>query len=404
MTRRSRKRSNPFKIGFLILLIGAAVYFNQVVVPTMPPPFVPTPTPTRSPESFINEAKAYFEDGKLSQAVEAYQQAILADPDNPGIHIALARVQVFAGKYEEAKISAENALLLNPNNSMAHALRAWALDYLGDYLEAEAEVKQAIELDPGNAVAYAYYAEILIDKGLFEDIETAIEMSRKAQELAPNSLETHRVRGYVLYATGNYDAAIQEYTAALAINDKIWDLHYSLGVVYKFEEEYDLAVREMLAAFSLNPTEADIPTDISRTYASIGQFGKAIQYAEQALSIDASRPELHGNLGVMLYKNGEYERAIEEFTLAVRGGVLGDGVTVKGLPISPGRVADDYYTFYGWSLLRMNRCAEAVPVFQLILQSIAEDQLAYLNAVEGIRICQETAGTPSPEPEATPTP
>lgn len=403
LTRRTRRPSNPFKLLLLVALIGAALYFNQVVVPAMPSPFVPTPTITRSPESFVNEAEAFFEDGKLTQAIETYQQAILADPGNPANFIALACTQIYAGQYENAKINAENATLLNPNNSMTHAIRGWALNYLGDYLEAELAIKEAIRLDANNAVAYAYYTEILLDRGNYEDIQTAIDLSRKAQALAPNALETHRARGYVLLSTQNYADAITEYKAAISINDKLWDLHYSLGATYKLDEEWGEAVSELLAAMALNPTNPDIPTELSRVHVTLGEFGKAIQYAEQALSIDPSSPRLHGNLGAILYKNGEYVQAATELSLVVHGGTTADGVIVQGLPIAQGRIADDYYSIYALSLTKTDQCGEAMPILQLILQNIPEDQVAYYNASEGMNYCIQALGTATP-PTATPTP
>ena len=66
MKKRTRRPSNPLWIAFLVAAIGALIYFNQVVVPEMPSPFIPTPTPTRSQESLINEAAAYLAEGKLS--------------------------------------------------------------------------------------------------------------------------------------------------------------------------------------------------------------------------------------------------------------------------------------------------------------------------------------------------
>jgi tetratricopeptide (TPR) repeat protein len=279
-------------------------------------------------------------------------------------------------------------LILSSNNSSAYAVKGWALDYLQDYTLAEAAVKTAIELDPNNALAYAYYAEILIDRGIYEDQTVAIELSRKARDLAPNTLETHRARGYVLWATQNYDEAIQEYKAALAINDKLWDLHYSLGVVYKSNEEFDLAQQEFILASSYNPSNYDILTEASRTYLTVGEFGKAVQYADQALKIDPSNPRLHGNLGFALYKNKQYPDAISELALTVQGGTTKDGVIVKGLPLAPGRVADEYYAYYGLALVKANRCNDAIPIFQMILQNIGEDQNAYANAQEGISTCQ----------------
>jgi len=204
MTRRTRKPSNPLFLLFLVAVIGGLIYVNRVIVPTVSMPFISTPTPTRSPESFLNEAEAFAADGKLTQAIEAYQQAIISDPRNPATYIALARVQLLAGSFEEALNNTDNALLLNPNNAMALTIKAWALNYMEDYLGAEAAIGQAIELDSNNALAYAVNAEILLDQGNYEDIETAIQLSRRAQELAPNALETHRIRGYVLFYTANY--------------------------------------------------------------------------------------------------------------------------------------------------------------------------------------------------------
>jgi tetratricopeptide (TPR) repeat protein len=268
-----------------------------------------------------------------------------------------------------AQISAENALLLNQDNSQALAVKAWAMYYLEQYDEAEAIINQAIDLDVNNATAYAYYAEILVGRGNFEDIEKAITISQKAAQLAPNALETHRARGAVLIATANYTEAVNEYKTAISMNDKLWDLHYLLGVAYRILGEYDLAQQEMLAAIAFNPQNPDIPTDLSRTYATQGQFGKAVQYAEQAVKLDPSSARLHGNLGFMYYKNAEYDKAIESLTLALRGGTTASGELIEGLSLTPGRVAE-YYSVYGLALARRGRSADAVPVFEFILQNI----------------------------------
>jgi tetratricopeptide (TPR) repeat protein len=275
------------------------------------------------------------------------------------------------------------------------------LNYLDREAEAETSISKALELDPNNALAYAFQVEILLANCDYEEIERSIELSRQALELAPNTVEAHRARGLVLSCTGNYLEAIQEYKQALAISDKLWELHYSLGSAYRFNGDYDLAQQSMLAAIALNPHNPDIPTDLSRTYATQGQFGKAVQYAEQAVKVAPQNARLYGNLGFMYYKNGEYAKAIDALTLAVRGGTTSEGLVIEGLPLAPGRVADEYYSFYGLALARMRRCAEAVPVFQFILQNIAEDQVAFFNANEGIAFCQETFESSDSAADAT---
>jgi hypothetical protein len=58
--RQRKRRNSPFRIILLVVLIGAALYINQIVVPATPPLFVPTLTPTRAPESYVNEAEQAF--------------------------------------------------------------------------------------------------------------------------------------------------------------------------------------------------------------------------------------------------------------------------------------------------------------------------------------------------------
>lgn len=403
--RRPRRRSNPFLIAVLLGMIGVALYFNQVVVPATPPLFIPTPTPTRSPESYLNEAEKLFQEGRLLQAINAYKEVLIVDPYNTSTYVTLARLQVFAGQYEDAITNAQNALLKNPNNALAHAVLGWAQGFTADYLSAEASLKRALELDPNNALAHAYYAEVLINKGQIDDLDKAIEESRLAMQLDSTLLETRRARGIVLLNTGqaNIDAAIDEFKAAIAINPKIADLHLYLGYAYRVKGENDLAVEELLAAYSLNPNNWTPLAEISLAYANIGQFGKASQYAEQAMKVEPSNPKLHGTLGIMYYRNGEMSKAVRELELAVRGGTLEDGTVVQGMPLDYGTVAQVYW-FYGFALAKTNRCEEAVQVFQTLINGVPNDSLAVENANAGIQLCLEQSAESNPVPTATATP
>ncbi len=410
MTRK-RYRVNWFSVSILIILIGMAIYVERVIIPTIPPPFVPTPTPIRSPESYVVEAEAAFSKGKLLQAIELYQQAIQADPQNDMLYVALARVQNFAGRYEEAQASAEAALLLNANNPRAHAMRAWALGLQGDYLGAEAAVKRALELEPNSGLAHAVYTEILIDSflggvGSFANLEKAIEESRLAISLAPNTIEAHRARGYVLEATANYEEAIKEYQAALAINPNIPDLHLALGRNYRALQMYDLAIEAFTRANALNPADPMPDLLISRTWASVGEFAKAAQYAESAVKDSPANPRLRGNYGVMLYRSGDWAEAAVQLGLAIHGGRTEQGETIESLPLTLDVRIVEYYFTYALALARLNRCSEAIPIANLILGRVPADEIAVTNARQALQICERSLSTPPalPTKTAPPTP
>ncbi len=395
---RRRQHFNWFRIAVLCLLIAGGLYLDRYVIPATPSIFEATPTATRPPESYLTEAQDLFNQGKLSQAVQAYQQAIAAQPNDAATYVSLAEVQVFAGDYKDAQASAENALLLDPSNSMAHAMRAWALDFEGNTLEAEASIKRSLELDSNNAVAHAFYAEILVDEGE-GSIQQAIEESKVAQALAPDTLITHRARGYVLEATGNYEEAVREYQAAITINKNIPDLHLQLGINYSALGIYDQAVQEFSNANALNPADPTPDYLTSRTYATVGEFAKARQFAETAVKDEPTNARYHGNLGVMDYHVALFSDAVQELSLAVNGGVAdsGDKVDPIQLVANSPRIAEIYFT-YALALAKVGRCGETLQVAQQVQSEIPTDDTATASVQAAIQMCQATLGSSSGTP------
>ncbi len=415
MTRR-RKRPNIFgwAVFGLVLLFG--YYLNQVYLPSQPNPFNATPTPTRSPESLETEAQKLYQDGKLSQAIDTYKLAIKASPQDPRLYIALARIQVFAGLPQDAQASAENAILLSPENSLAHAVRGWALDFQdGKNSDALEEVDKAIAIDPNNAVAYAYRAEILIDSGLFDNIDDAAEASRKALNLNPDLMETRRARAYVLQYTQNAEEAIKYYKSALELAPNLAMLHMELGQNLRAVGVYEDAIKEFTLANTLDPADPEPDYLISRTYGTTGEYEKALQYAETAVKDGPTEPRYRGNWGVMYYRNFKYEEAVKQLSLAIDGGTNEQGFPVKPIALNDDpRIAEFFFT-YGLALARTNNCGKALPIAQTLQSRFpAEDELnaVILEAADSIiQICQENLDNPvtptaesTAQPEATDTP
>ena len=184
--RKKRKHANPWRVLLLLALVAGAVYVERMIVPSVPPLFIPTPTPTRSPASYVLEAESLFQSGKMDQAEQSYLEAVGVSPEDASIYADLARLQVLAGKYEEAETSARNALLINPNLAEAHAVLGWALDFQGGdrLVEARESVERALQLDPNLAIGHAFNAEILMDISP-ENYEDALDAARRGVQLDP---------------------------------------------------------------------------------------------------------------------------------------------------------------------------------------------------------------------------
>jgi tetratricopeptide (TPR) repeat protein len=65
-----------------------------------------------------------LEQGRVDEAVQAYQQAIERGPTLPGLHLALARIDADRGRWDEALAAVDRELVLVPESAAARELKS----------------------------------------------------------------------------------------------------------------------------------------------------------------------------------------------------------------------------------------------------------------------------------------
>jgi tetratricopeptide (TPR) repeat protein len=335
------------RILFLLLLIAGAIYLERVIVPSVPPLFVPTATPTRNPAAILLEAESLVQAGKLEQAEEAYREAIAVNPEDINSYIELARLQALMGHLDEAETSARNALLIEPTSALGAATLAWITDLQANQAndnqerlelldQAREQIDRALAQNTDQALVHAYHAEILIDEYLFAGEDTyqaAREAAETAVTLDPQSLDAHRALAVIWESTGNYENALESYEAALRLNGNLSLLHLKIGDMYLNLGDIDTAVDRYVRASSLAPTDTLPLRRIVLAYAREGQYARASQYAADAVRLDPNNPYLHGTLGQMYRRNNELATAVTELGWAIHGGMIQGSWTVNGRQI-----------------------------------------------------------------------
>ncbi len=356
MRKRRRQPPNPWRILGLLALIAAAVYFERMIVPSVPPLFVPTATPTRNAAAVLLEAQSLFQAGKLSQAEAAYAEAITVDPKQINNYIDLARIQALSGELDQAETSARDALLIDSNAAQAQAMLAWVLDLKANQAtndqdrlnlldQAQQAVNRALQLNPGSALVHAINAQVLIDQYLFANQQDAYQQAsdeaNKAVGIDPTSFDAQYALGVVMESTANYQDALEAYQTALRSNNNLALLHLKAGDMYLAEaaqglsdtpaqDLIDSAINSYVRAASLAPNDSLPLKRIVQAYSRTGQYARASQYAADAVHLDPSDPYLHGLLGQMLRKNNQLSEAVTELGRAIRGGGIPGVWTVDG--------------------------------------------------------------------------
>ncbi len=423
---------NPIRIfilGFLIL-IGIFV-IREFRIGDIQSPFLPTPTATRTANSFALEGETHFQAGKIQFAVDAYRKAAELEPNNSTIWAELARIQTYSSnllttdaqkiqRLQEAIQSAEKAVEINPDDSTAQAILSLTYDwysnpvYAGeeseDYVfKAEQASAKALQLDSNNVLAVAFRAEIYMRQLRYNE---ALDFAERAVAMDNTSFDAYRVYGFVLESQGfRYDEAIEAYKKAAEINPNLTFIYLSIGVNYRQLKKYDEALEYFALAARINEDLeiADpIPyLGIARTYSQIGEFFIAARNVMRALEITPTDPYVYSQLGLVYFQSRNYEGSIPAFACAVDGCSALESCIVRqecseetpleevppyeieGLPLTENTVV--YYYSYGSVLAAMHRegsgyCERALDVFDTVRSRFADNEgvMSIVNTSESI--------------------
>ena len=216
-----------------------------------------------------------------------YQQAIELDPNYALAYAGLADFYGFAfargllppeekwAKMEEDM--AKKALELDPTLGEAYnPLAAAKLYFHRDWPAAEGDFRRGFELSPNFAEMHAHYAHCLI---FFDRNQEAFAEMQRALDLDPLSSRFGFSRGWLLFFTRQYDAAIDQYRKTLELDPNDAIIHEWLGYAYEKKQMQKEAIAEWSKGLSLIGTFEDASL-LERTYAASG-FDAALRALAQ---------------------------------------------------------------------------------------------------------------------------
>ena len=411
--RNPKNQSNPYRIMLLLLVIVVLIaVLRSYAEGAIWPPFLPTPTPTRTVNSYMVEGNTHFQAGNLDLAIESFNKAAAMDPTNTQLLIELSKIMVYSSntlttdadrrtRLKEALSVIDQAKALAPNDSDVLATRAFVLNWNANPTlagtesqnlqnEAESEALMALQMDSRNTLAMAYYAEILTDQ--YKWVQ-AREYMAQAMENGGQYMDVHRIQAYLYEVLGEYNLAIGEYQKAIEITPNLTFLYNSVGRLYRHLEQYDVALEYFDRAASLNEQlgiKDPIPYMlIANTYVRMGEAMVASRNAYKALTLSPYNADTYGQVGVIYYRARNYEGSIPLLQCAVRGcdaatsceareceDPEAEQIVITRLPLSDTTVT--YYYIYGSVLAGLHRpgddkCEKALEVLAEVRSAYADN-------------------------------
>jgi tetratricopeptide (TPR) repeat protein len=141
--------------------------------------------------------------------------------------------------------------------------------------------------------------------------------------------------GYVASFQGDYDRAIERFSAALEKplnNHQTSFVYLNRGVAYNFKWQFAEAIRDHTAALRFNPKLSDAYAGRGFAYQRKGELEKAISDFTEAIRLDPNSPVAYYNRGLIFLQRAEPDRALADFNEAVRCNPRGaEPLVMRGL-------------------------------------------------------------------------
>ncbi len=231
--------------------------------------------------SWLNQGNAHHQAGRLTEAEQAYRQALAIAPRHPdALHLL--------------------------------GLLSYRMNRLDDALD---QLTAAVEQQPSSPLYWFNLGVVAQKAGRQAQAVTAYE---KAVSLNPRHLEALMNLGNALRDQGRLAESLDAYRKALSINPTHPELHNNLGVALKEQGAVDDAIASFRRALNAKPEHVEALNNLGLALMEAGTLREAIASFQRALSLMPSYQKALYNLGIAYLWVGDDDKAVSCFSQIAR--------------------------------------------------------------------------------------
>ena len=265
--------------------------------------------------------------GTFQEAIDELTRSVEENANQVVAHTSLGVAFHRLGEDDRALASFENALKINANDPEAHYFRANILYGQGNERDAIAGYTIAMGLKPELIIAHQqprpedrltdYTA---IPGGLPRIARPALRILQLDRSLEVNKgqAELLKERAAEYYRLWNYEQAVADYNAFLAIQPNDAGAHHARGVAYEQLGQFDRALADYQRAAALDPQLSDQYIQRGVTYGNAGNFRQSIASLTEGIRLAPRNPDAFFNRGTSYVQLNDFENAIADFSRVIQ--------------------------------------------------------------------------------------
>ena len=220
---------------------------------------------------------------------KAISKAVALDLEKANYHYYQGCVYYKQGKLEEAIAAYEKAIELDPKYAIPHYNLGIVYEKQGKLEEAIAAYQKAIELDPKYAYPHNGLGNVYDDQGKLEEAIAAYQKALRLPEQSGTPASAHTLAwnnlGNVYKAQGKLEEAIAAYEKAIEIKPDYDYAYDRLGWTYLLQNELTKAEEHFNKALEIDPKSSSSMFNLGLVYAMQGNIAPAHQQWLKALEL-----------------------------------------------------------------------------------------------------------------------
>ncbi len=165
-------------------------------------------------------------------------------------------------------------------------------------------------------VAVSFIAKHIREQPPSSQVEVATEVPAAAPAVAPDAPQSQidaAAEAAKAFETGDYDASVRYFRAAIEADPMNSKLHNNLGLAFLKKELYSSAEDEYKKALEYDTSCSECFNNLGMLKSLLGESVEAKKYLEKAISLSSAYPDPYFNLAVLSEKEGDFSSAIKYY-------------------------------------------------------------------------------------------
>jgi tetratricopeptide (TPR) repeat protein len=278
--------------------------------------------------------EAYHYLGRDREAAESLRRAQELKPDDASVLLSRGVILRNLGLLQDSEQALRHAVEMKPEDhialwELAATLQASdrkteAADALTqatrsllqkhDYKEAERFCHQAISLDPSNVPAHIELGRAQIGQKLYDDALKTLEQVTRLNETGEAYIEMAQAHFFLK----NFSAALPVIDRALILSPESAEALGLKGMILHRLGKPQEALQLLDQSLTHNPRQVRFLNERAAALEALEQRQDALAAYQQIVELDPMNQWAHNRMGLILFEDGEYERAESELSQALK--------------------------------------------------------------------------------------